>query len=194
MNKALNILIADDEALIRLDLKEMLTDAGYNVIAEASNGQEAMELARLHKPDLIIMDVKMPVMDGLQAAEILNEENIAPIILLTAYSQPDVVQQATDAGVIAYLVKPVREEQLFPAIRIAVDRFHDFQQLNKELDDLKESLEVRKLVDRAKGILMAAHGMTEQEAYRKLQQFSMAKRISLKKLAESVIAAAENKG
>lgn len=194
MNKALNILIADDEALIRLDLKEMLTDAGYNVIAEASNGQEAMELARLHKPDLIIMDVKMPVMDGLQAAEILNEENIAPIILLTAYSQPDVVQQATDAGVIAYLVKPVREEQLFPAIRIAVDRFRDFQQLNKELDDLKESLEVRKLVDRAKGILMAAHGMTEQEAYRKLQQFSMAKRISLKKLAESVIAAAENKG
>lgn len=194
MNKALNILIADDEALIRLDLKEMLTDAGYNVIAEASNGQEAMELARLHNPDLIIMDVKMPVMDGLQAAEILNEENIAPIILLTAYSQPDVVQQATDAGVIAYLVKPVREEQLFPAIRIAVDRFRDFQQLNKELDDLKESLEVRKLVDRAKGILMAAHGMTEQEAYRKLQQFSMAKRISLKKLAESVIAAAENKG
>lgn len=194
MNKALNILIADDEALIRLDLKEMLTDAGYNVIAEASNGHEAMELARLYKPDLIIMDVKMPVMDGLQAAEILNEENIVPIILLTAYSQPDVVQQATDAGVIAYLVKPVREEQLFPAIRIAVDRFRDFQQLNKELDDLKESLEVRKLVDRAKGILMAAHGMTEQEAYRKLQQFSMAKRISLKKLAESVIAAAENKG
>lgn len=194
MKKSLNILIADDEALIRLDLKEMLTDAGHNVLAEADNGQEALELARKYKPELIIMDVKMPVMDGLQAAEILNEENIAPIILLTAYSQPDIVQQATQAGVIAYLVKPVREEQLFPAIQIAVDRFRDFQQLNKELDDLKESLEVRKLVDKAKGILMAAHGMTEQEAYRKLQQFSMAKRISLKKLAESVIAAAEHKG
>lgn len=194
MKKSLNILIADDEALIRLDLKEMLTDAGHNVLAEAGNGQEALELARKYKPELIIMDVKMPVMDGLQAAEILNEENIAPIILLTAYSQPDIVQQATQAGVIAYLVKPVREEQLFPAIQIAVDRFHDFQQLNKELDDLKESLEVRKLVDKAKGILMAAHGMTEQEAYRKLQQFSMVKRISLKKLAESVIAAAEHKG
>lgn len=194
MKKSLNILIADDEALIRLDLKEMLTDAGHNVLAEAGNGQEALELARKYKPELIIMDVKMPVMDGLQAAEILNEENIAPIILLTAYSQPDIVQQATQAGVIAYLVKPVREEQLFPAIQIAVDRFRDFQQLNKELDDLKESLEVRKLVDKAKGILMAAHGMTEQEAYRKLQQFSMAKRISLKKLAESVIAAAEHKG
>ncbi|MDY4919530.1 MAG: response regulator [Phascolarctobacterium sp.] len=188
--KKLRILIADDEAILRLDLREMLIDAGHEVVGEAANGEEAVKLARELKPEFIIMDVKMPVMDGLTAAKIIGNENIAPILLLTAYSQADIVEKASEAGVIAYLVKPIREEQLFPAMEIAEKRFTEMQKLNLELSQLKESLETRKLLDRAKGILMAAHGMTEQEAYRKMQQFSMAKRISLKSLAESIIAAA----
>ena len=190
MLKKLKILLADDEAILRLDLREMLTDAGHEVIGEAANGEEAVKLARELKPEFIIMDVKMPVMDGLTAAKLIAAENIAPVLLLTAYSQQDIVEKASEAGVIAYLVKPIREEQLFPAMEIAAKRFLEMQKLNGELAQLKESLETRKLLDRAKGILMAAHGMTEQEAYRKMQQFSMAKRNSLKALAESIIAAA----
>lgn len=193
MLQKLNILIADDEALIRLDLREMLMDAGHKVIGEAADGQQAVKLARELKPDFIIMDVKMPIMDGLAAAEIIGEENIAPILLLTAYSQQDIVDKASKAGVSAYLVKPVREEQLFPAMEIAFSRFAQLQQLNQELLDLKDSLETRKLVDRAKGILMTAHKISEQDAYRKMQQYSMAKRISLKALAESIIKATEKK-
>lgn len=191
MLKKLKILLADDEAILRLDLREMLTDAGHEIVGEASNGQEAVQLARELRPEFIIMDVKMPIMDGLTAAKLIAAEAIAPVLLLTAYSQQDIVDKASDAGVIAYLVKPIREEQLFPAMEIAVSRFTEMQTLNKELQQLKDSLETRKLLDRAKGILMAAHGMTEQEAYRKMQQFSMAKRISLKELAESIIAAAK---
>lgn len=190
MLKKLKILLADDEAILRLDLREMLADAGHDIVGEAANGQEAVKLARELRPDFIIMDVKMPIMDGITAAKTIAEENIAPVLLLTAYSQQDIVEKASDAGVIAYLVKPIREEQLFPAMEIAVNRFAQVQKLSAELDDLKDSLETRKLLDRAKGILMTAHGMTEQEAYRKMQQFSMAKRISLKELAESIIAAA----
>lgn len=193
MLQKLNILIADDEALIRLDLREMLMDAGHKVIGEAADGQQAVKLARELKPDFIIMDVKMPIMDGLAAAEIIGEENIAPVLLLTAYSQQDIVDKASKAGVSAYLVKPVREEQLFPAMEIAFSRFAQLQQLNQELLDLKDSLETRKLVDRAKGILMTAHKISEQDAYRKMQQYSMAKRITLKVLAESIIKAAEKK-
>lgn len=193
MLQKLNILIADDEALIRLDLREMLIDAGHKVIGEAADGQQAVKLARELKPDFIIMDVKMPIMDGLEAAEIIGEENIAPVLLLTAYSQQDIVDKASKAGVSAYLVKPVREEQLFPAMEIAFSRFNELQQLNQELLDLKDSLETRKLVDRAKGILMTAHKISEQDAYRKMQQYSMAKRMSLKALAESIIKAAEKR-
>ncbi len=188
--KSLKILLADDEAILRLDLREMLIDAGHKIIGEAGNGQEAVKMARELKPEFVIMDVKMPVMDGISAAKAIAAENIAPVLLLTAYSQQDIVDKAKDAGVIAYLVKPVREEQLFPAMEIAVSRFEELQEMNRELAELKESLATRKLLDRAKGILMTAHGMTEQEAYRKMQQFSMAKRISLKELAESIIAAA----
>jgi len=190
MLKKLRILLADDEAILRLDLREMLADAGHEIVGEAANGQEAIKLAKELKPDFIIMDVKMPIMDGITAAKVIAAEDIAPVLLLTAYSQQDIVEKASDAGVIAYLVKPIREEQLFPAMEVAVKRFAEVQKLNIELDQLKDSLETRKLLDRAKGILMAAHGMTEQEAYRKMQQFSMARRISLKELAESVIAAA----
>lgn len=193
MLKKMSVLIADDEALIRMDLREMLNDAGHDVVAEAANGEQAVELARKFLPEFIIMDVKMPVMDGLTAAKIINQEGIAPVLLLTAYSQQDIVAKAKEAGVVAYLVKPVREEQLFPAMEIAASRFAEVQALNAELDNLKETLETRKLLDRAKGILMTVHGMTEQEAYRKMQQFSMAKRISLKELAESIIKAANKK-
>lgn len=193
MLKKMSILVADDEALIRMDLKEMLEDAGHDVVAEAANGEQAVALARKFLPEFVIMDVKMPVMDGLAAAKIIADEGIAPVLLLTAYSQQDIVEKAKEAGVVAYLVKPIREEQLFPAMEIAVSRFKEVQELSAELDDLKESLVTRKLLDRAKGILMTAHGMTEQEAYRKMQQFSMAKRISLKELAESIIKAASNK-
>lgn len=191
MMQKLRILLADDEALIRLDLREMLTEAGHEIVGEAANGQEAVQLAQELHSDIVIMDVKMPVMDGLTAAQQITEAEIAPVLLLTAYSQQDIVARATEAGVIAYLVKPVREQQLFPAIEVAVSRFRAWQELGRELDELKESLATRKLVDRAKGILMTAHKMTEQEAYRKMQQFSMAKRISLKKLAEEIIAADE---
>lgn len=191
MMQKLRILLADDEALIRLDLREMLTEARHEIVGEAANGQEAVQLAQELHPDIVIMDVKMPVMDGLTAAQQITEAEIAPVLLLTAYSQQDIVARATEAGVIAYLVKPVREQQLFPAVEVAVSRFRAWQELGRELDELKESLATRKLVDRAKGILMTAHKMTEQEAYRKMQQFSMAKRISLKKLAEEIIAADE---
>lgn len=193
MLEKLNILLADDEALIRLDLREMLSDAGHKIVGEAADGQQAVKLARELRPNFIIMDVKMPIMDGLEAAAIIGEENIAPVLLLTAYSQKDIVEKATKAGVIAYLVKPVREEQLFPAMEIAFSRFAQLQQLNQELLDLKDSLETRKLVDRAKGILMTAHNISEQDAYRKMQQYSMAKRITLKALAESIIKAAEKR-
>ncbi len=191
MMQKLRILLADDEALIRLDLREMLTEAGHEIVGEAANGQEAVQLAQELHPDIVIMDVKMPIMDGLTAAQQITEAEIAPVLLLTAYSQQDIVARATEAGVIAYMVKPVREQQLFPAVEVAVSRFRAWHELGRELDELKESLATRKLVDRAKGILMTAHKMTEQEAYRKMQQFSMAKRISLKKLAEEIIAADE---
>lgn len=191
MMQKLRIILADDEALIRLDLREMLTEAGHEIVGEAADGQEAVRLAQELRPDIVIMDVKMPVMDGLTASQQITAAEIAPVLLLTAYSQQDIVARATEAGVIAYLVKPVREQQLFPAVEVAVSRFRAWQELGRELEELKESLATRKLVDRAKGILMTAHQMTEQEAYRKMQQFSMAKRITLKKLAEEIIAADE---
>ena len=191
MLKGLRILLADDEALLRLDLREMLTEAGHKIIGEAANGLEAVELARKLKPELVIMDVKMPIMDGLTAAQTLAQENIAPVLLLTAYSQQDIVEKAKEAGVIAYLVKPIREEQLFPAMEIAVNNFQELQQLQAELLDLQEALETRKLLAKAKGILMELHGLTEQDAYRKMQQYSMLKRVSLKKLAEMIIKSAK---
>jgi response regulator NasT len=186
----LKIIIADDEALIRMDLREMLTAAGHQVIGEGANGEEALEAARTLHPDLVIMDVKMPKMDGLTAAKLINEEQLAPVLLLTAYSQKDIVEQAKEAGVLAYIVKPVREEQLFPALEIAVSRFEEFRSFKEEVDHLRESLETRKLLDRAKGILMTAHGFTEQEAYRRMQQFSMNRRMSIKEVAQAIVDAA----
>src|SRR5574344_2072412 len=186
----LKIIIADDEALIRMDLREMLAAAGHKIIAEGANGEEALEATRDLHPDLVIMDVKMPKMDGLTAAKLSNEEQLAPVLLLTAYSQKDIVEQAKEAGVLAYIVKPVREEQLFPALEIAVSRFEEFRSFKEEVDHLRESLETRKLLDRAKGILMTAHGFTEQEAYRRMQQFSMNRRMSIKEVAQAIVDAA----
>ena len=191
--KTLRIVIADNESLIRLDIREMLEDAGHEVVGEAVNGRRAVELTRQHRPDLVLMDIKMPEMDGITAAGKIYADKIAPVILLTAFSQPDIVEKAKDSGVMGYLVKPVQESQLFPAIEIALSRWQEMQGMEDELAKLKDSLETRKLVDRAKGIIMAAHKLGEQEAYRRMQQYAMQKRVSLKDVAQSIIRAAGGK-
>ena len=191
--KSLRIVIADNESLIRLEIREMLEDAGHEVVGEAVNGRRAVELTRQHRPDLVLMDIKMPEMDGITAAGKIYADKIAPVILLTAFSQPDIVDKAKDSGVLGYLVKPVQESQLFPAIEIALSRWQEMQGLEDELEKLKDSLETRKMVDRAKGIIMAAHKLGEQEAYRRMQQYAMQKRVPLKDVAQSIIRAAGGK-
>ena len=191
--KSLRIVIADNESLIRLDIREMLEDAGHEVVGEAVNGRRAVELTCQHRPDLVLMDIKMPEMDGITAAGKIYADKIAPVILLTAFSQPDIVDKAKDSGVLGYLVKPVQESQLFPAIEIALSRWQEMQGLEDELEKLKDSLETRKMVDRAKGIIMAAHKLGEQEAYRRMQQYAMQKRVPLKDVAQSIIRAAGGK-
>ncbi len=188
------VIIADDESVIRADLREMLTTLGYLVIGEVGDGQSAVNLARELKPDIVIMDIKMPNMDGIAAAKILTQEKVAPVLLLTAYSQRDLVDRAREAGVVGYLVKPFREQEISPAIDIALTRFQEFRELEKEVGDLKETLETRKLVDRAKGILMDTQGLTEAEAFRKIQKMSMNNRKPMKEVAEAIILAQEAKG
>lgn len=191
--KTLRIVIADNESLIRLDIREMLEEAGHEVVGEAVNGRRAVELTRQHRPDLVLMDIKMPEMDGITAAGKIYADKIAPVILLTAFSQPDIVDKAKESGVLGYLVKPVQESQLFPAMEIALSRWQEMQGLEDELEKLKDSLETRKMVDRAKGIIMAAHKLGEQEAYRRMQQYAMQKRVPLKDVAQSIIRAAGGK-
>lgn len=191
--KSLRLVIADNESIIRMDLREMLEDAGHEIVGEAVNGRKAVELTRMHRPDLVIMDIKMPEMDGITAARKISEEKIAPVLLLTAFSQPEIVEQAKDSGVLGYLVKPVQESNLFPAIEIALSRWQEMQGLEAELDKLKDSLETRKIVARAKGIIMAAHKLGEQEAYRRIQRYAMTKRISIKDVAEAIVKAAGGK-
>ena len=181
------IVIADDESVIRADLREMLTNLNYLVVGEAGDGQSAVNSARELKPDVVIMDIKMPDLDGIEAARILTQEQIAPVLLLTAYSQRDLVDRAKEAGVVGYLVKPFREQEILPAIEIALARFAEFRELKKETADLQETLETRKIVDRAKGILMDQQGMTEQEAFRKIQKTSMNSRKPMKEVAEAII-------
>ncbi len=188
--RPLRIVIADNESIIRMDLKEMLEEAGHTVVGEAVNGQKAVELAKKYRPDLVIMDVKMPNMDGITAAKLISTDKLAPVLLLTAFSQKEIVEKAKESGVLAYLVKPVKEANLFPAIEIALSRFGEMKELEKELEDLKHSLETRKILDRAKGILMDAHHLNESEAFRRIQQYSMAKRISIREVAEAIIHAA----
>lgn len=188
--ESLRIVIADNESIIRMDLKEMLEEAGHAVVAEASDGSRAVDLVRQYRPDLVIMDIKMPEMDGITAAKIISNEKLAPVLLLTAFSQKDIVEKAKDSGVLAYLVKPVKEANLFPAIEIALSRFQEFAELEQELENVKQSLETRKILDRAKGILMDAYNLSETEAYRRIQQYSMSKRKSIKDVAESIVEAA----
>jgi response regulator NasT len=183
------VIVADDESVIRMDLREMLTNLGYLVIGEVGDGRSAVNLARELKPDVVIMDIKMPDMDGIDAAKILTEERIAPVLLLTAYSQQELIERAKEAGVVGYIVKPFRESDLAPAIEVAVARFAEFRALEKEIGDLKLALETRKLVDRAKGILMDTQGLTEAEAFRKIQKMSMNTRKPMKEVAEAIILA-----
>jgi response regulator NasT len=186
---ALRILIADDESIIRLDLREMLTGLGYKVVGEAGDGQTAINVAREVRPDLVIMDIKMPDLDGIQAAAVLTEERIAPCLLLSAFSQQELIQRATQAGVVAYLVKPFRENELAPAIEVAMARFSEFRQLEQQAADLRDTLETRKLVERAKGVLMKQSGLAEAEAFRKIQQLSMNTRKSMREIAEAILLA-----
>ena len=183
------VIIADDESLIRMDLREMLTNLGYLVVGEVADGRSAVNQARELRPDVVIMDIKMPDMDGIEAAKILTEERIAPVVLLSAYSQRELVERAREAGVVAYLVKPYREEELAPAIEVALARFAEFKDLEKQVADLQQALETRKLVDRAKGILMDKQGLTEAEAFRKIQKMSMDNRKAMKDVAEAIILA-----
>ena len=191
--EALRIVVSDNESIIRMDLRELLEEAGHHVVGEAANGVKAVELTRKYRPDLVIMDIKMPEMDGIAAAKIIANEKIAPVLLLTAFSQREIVDKAKDSGVLAYLVKPVKEVNLFPAMEIAISRFREFAELERELEDVKNSLETRKLLDRAKGILMATHQLGESEAYRRIQQYSMAKRKSIREVAEAIIDAADKR-
>ena len=190
---SLRILIADNESIIRMDLKELLEEAGHEVIGEAADGLKAVELTRKLKPDLVIMDIKMPEMDGIAAAKLISNEKLAPVLLLTAYSQKEIVEKAKDSGVLAYLVKPVKESNLFPAMEIALSRFKEYMEIEQELLDLRNSLETRKILDRAKGMLMDAYNLSEQEAFRRIQQYSMAKRKSIREVAEAIIDASKKK-
>jgi response regulator NasT len=185
------VVVAEDEGLIRLDLVEMLREEGYDVVGEASDGQQAIELAEKHRPDLVILDVKMPVLDGITAAERIADARIAPVVILTAFSQRELVERARDAGAMAYLVKPFTKADLLPAIEIAVSRYAEVAALEGEVEDLTERLETRKLVERAKGMLQTEHGLTEPEAFRWVQKTSMDNRLSMRAVAEAVLAGDE---
>jgi response regulator NasT len=181
------VVIAEDEALIRLDLKEMLEEEGYLVAGEAGDGEAAVKLAEEHRPDLVILDVKMPVLDGISAAERIAAARIAPVVILTAFSQRELVERARDAGAMAYLVKPFTKADLVPAIEMAVSRYAELAQLEHEVHDLQGRLETRKVVDRAKGILQARFGMTEPEAFRWIQKTSMDRRLTMREVAQTLV-------
>ncbi|APE14551.1 MULTISPECIES: ANTAR domain-containing response regulator [Mycolicibacterium] len=191
---ARRVLIAEDEALIRLDLAEMLRDEGYEVVGEAGDGQEAVELAEQLRPDLVIMDVKMPRRDGIDAAAEIASKRIAPIVVLTAFSQRDLVEKARDAGAMAYLVKPFSISDLIPAIEVAVSRFGEIAELEREVANLSDRLETRKLVERAKGLLQANQGMTEPEAFKWIQRAAMDRRTTMKRVAEVVLETLDTPG
>ena len=182
------VLIAEDEALIRLDLKEMLEEEGYTVVAEVGDGQQAVDQAEELRPDLVILDIQMPVLDGLSAAEQIAKARTAPVIVLTAFSQRELVERARDAGAMAYLVKPFTKNDLVPAIEVARARFAEMTTLDSEVRSLEERLETRKVVEKAKGKLMADRGITEADAFRWIQRTAMNERTSMKALAERVLA------
>jgi response regulator NasT len=191
MAERTRVIIADDESIIRMDLREMLTNLGYLVVGEVGDGQSAVNLARELRPDVVIMDIKFEGdnFDGIDAARILTQERLAPVLLLTAYSQRELVARAREAGVVGYLVKPFRESDLAPAIEVALARFEEFKAMEKQMGDLENALETRKFVDRAKGILMDTQGLSEAEAFRKIQKMSMNTRKPMKDVAEAIILA-----
>jgi len=191
MAQQLRLVIADDESLIRMNLKETLVALGYLVVGEAGDGVSVVNLARELRPDLVIMDIKMPKLDGIQAAKVLTEDKIAPVLLLTAYSDRELVDRAREAGVVNYIVKPFRDAELLPAIEIAMARYVEFQEIDKKIADLQETLETRKLVERAKGVLMDTQGLKEQEAFRKIQQLSMNTRKSMREIAQAILLTAQ---
>jgi response regulator NasT len=183
------VLVAEDEALIRLDLKEMLEEEGYAVVGEAADGEQAVEMAGRLRPDLVILDVKMPKLDGISAAERIAGERVAPVVILTAFSQRDLVERAREAGAMAYLVKPFQKKDLVPTIEMATSRFAEIVALEQEVGGLHERLEARKTVERAKGVLMTEHGMTEPEAFRWIQRTAMDRRTTMRAVADAVLAA-----
>ena len=185
------ILVAEDEAIIRLDLAEMLTDAGYDVVGQASNGEQAVALATSLRPDVVIMDVKMPVLDGISAAEQIGKARICPVVMLTAFSQTELVERARDAGVMAYIVKPFTASDITPALDIALSRWSEIAALEAEVADLGDRLETRKAVDRAKGVLMAKLKINESEAFRFIQKSAMDRRMGMKEVADAIIASME---
>jgi two-component system, response regulator PdtaR len=180
-------IVVEDEALIRMDIVETLREGGYDVVGEASNGEEAVALARKFKPDVVVMDVKMPVMDGITAAEHIAKERLAPVVLLTAFSQTELVERARDAGAMAYVVKPFTPADLLPAVEIAASRFVEIRALENEIADITERMETRKTVERAKGILMEKMQLNEPEAFRWIQKTSMDRRLTMREVAEAVI-------
>lgn len=181
------VLVVEDEALIRLDIVETLKDSGYDVVGEESNGEDGVRAARELTPDVVVMDVKMPKLDGISAAEIINNEHIAPVVLLTAFSQRDLVERASEVGAMAYVVKPFTPSDLLPAIEIAIARFDQIVALESEIDDMAQRFETRKLVDRAKGVLNERMGLTEPEAFRWIQKASMDRRLTMHDVALAVI-------
>ena len=185
----LRVLVADDDPIIRLDLKQMLQNLEYEVVAEAGDGQEAVDLATSLRPDICVLDIKMPIKDGITAVSELVDGDIAPAILLTAYSDRELVDRAREAGAFAYLVKPFKPNDLPPAIELAVSRYRQTQDLNKQIGDLQERIEIRKLVEKAKGILIEKQGLSESDAYRRIQQSSMNLRKSMKEVAEAILLA-----
>lgn len=189
----MRVLIAEDEALIRLDLREMLEEEGHEVVAEARDGSEAVALIRELRPDMVFMDIQMPVMTGLEAARIVSEERLAPVVMVTAFSQSGYVTEAAEGGAMGYIVKPFTRADILPAMAIAASRFAEAQALASEVDDLTERLETRKVVDRAKGLLMS-RGMSEPDAFKRLQKLAMDKRLTLREVAEAVVLAEEAAG
>ena len=181
------VIVAEDESLIRIDIVEMLRDNGFDVVGEAADGEKAVALAEELRPDLVVMDVKMPLLDGISAAEILTKRHIAPVVLLTAISQRELVERAAEAGALAYVVKPFTPNDLIPAIDIALTRYQQITALEDEISDLAERLETRKVLDRAKGILNDTMGLTEPEAFRWIQKASMDRRLSMREVAQTVI-------
>jgi two-component system, response regulator PdtaR len=183
----IRVVIAEDEAIIRLDLRETLEEEGYEVVAECGRGDQALELVRQHRPDLAILDIKMPGIDGLEAARHITAERICGVLMLTAFSQREVIEEARDAGALAYLVKPYQKSDLIPAIEVAIGRFREMQHLSGEVDALGEQLEARKVIDRAKGVLIDTHGMKEGDAFTFIQRTAMSERSRMRDVAERIL-------